>query len=95
MFALRSFDLNSSQQSTQCNFVGDSSKTGNRSVFAPDFTGSVTTNYKKKLEAGTLDLSVSLHYQTKMYFDANNRVSQAGYPLLNARASWVYCLTQW
>jgi iron complex outermembrane receptor protein len=62
---------------------------GKDMILTPEFSGNVTASYEHLLAEGKLRLTATYHYQTKIYFDADNLASQGAYGLLNLRASWT------
>lgn len=62
---------------------------GKDMILTPEFSGNVTVAYDHPLYQGDMRLTATYHYQSKMYFDTDNIVSQGGYGVLNLRASWT------
>ena len=83
---------------TACSTVGTPLNIGNTSVAydasgqqmirAPKFTASATANAHADVAGGSLDLSGTLYYSSRLFFTFDHRVSQPGYATLDARASW-------
>ena len=69
------------------NAVTDAS--GLRMQRSPEFTGNLGTRYSLAVAGGRLDLSGTLAYTSKFYFDTSQRASQGGYELLSLRAEWT------
>jgi iron complex outermembrane recepter protein len=61
---------------------------GNWTIRSPRSTFNLDMNYSHQFGIGTLGLSSSLYYSSRVYFDAANIVSQSPYTLLNMRAFW-------
>jgi len=70
------------------NGVMTENDTGKTLPRSPKWTLSLQPNYEHRFEAGMLDLNLSWFHSARVYFDNHDRVSQAPYDLLNARASW-------
>jgi iron complex outermembrane receptor protein len=70
------------------NRLGNVDASGKRMPRAPTATSTLTGDYTKRFDSGTLDLNALAYYSTKTYFDSIQRVSQGGYTILNARVSW-------
>jgi len=65
------------------------SATGNRLIYAPDWTADASVDYSHQIRAGRLGLNVSGNYDGGFFYDANNRVKQQPYVLLNAELSFA------
>jgi iron complex outermembrane recepter protein len=72
--------------------VGSSTKniddSGTPMIRSPDYSGNLTGTYVQNTSVGTFDLSGTLFYSTKLYFDVGHYVVQPGYALLNATLGW-------
>src|SRR5262249_5539646 len=55
---------------------------------APDYTATLTADYKHVFNPGTFDINANLYLSGKLYFDSIQRVSQGAYTTLAAQASW-------
>ena len=71
------------------NAQGSGDASGHHMVRAPDFTFSVTPNYRVPLAGGELMGSVTYAYNSGFYWDPQNRVKQEAYSLVNAKISWA------
>ena len=65
------------------------SASGNRLIYAPDWTADASVDYSYHFSAGQLGLNVSGNYDGGFFYDANNRVKQQPYVLLNAEVSFA------
>jgi iron complex outermembrane receptor protein len=61
---------------------------GNWLPRAPDYTATLTADYKKVFDPGTFDINANLYLSGKLYFDSIQEVSQSAYTTLAAQASW-------
>jgi len=74
---------------------------GNRQVFTPDITGSISLRYRKTVHAPTgmkLLLGAEWRYFGAQYFDLNNNIRQSPYSLLHGSAgleAGSYALLGW
>ncbi|MDB5481412.1 MAG: TonB-dependent receptor [Caulobacteraceae bacterium] len=57
-------------------------------VRSPPVTLTLTGNYTTEVLGGHLDLSSTVYYSDRFYFDAADRVSQAPFVTVAARAAW-------
>jgi outer membrane receptor protein involved in Fe transport len=64
------------------------SATGNRLPYAPQFTGTLTTDYFQSVPGGTLDFNITDYYNSGYFVEPDNRLSQRAYDLLNASIAW-------
>ena len=61
---------------------------GKRLIHAPDWTINGSIDYDHEFAAGRLGVNVSANYDGGFFFDANNRIKQKPYALLNAELSF-------
>jgi iron complex outermembrane receptor protein len=61
---------------------------GKEMIRSPEVTLTLTADYVKRFEPGKLDLSGTVYYTGKFYFDPINRLGQSPYATLNLDASW-------
>ncbi len=61
---------------------------GTPMIRSPDFSGNLTGTYVENTNSGTFDLSGTVFYSTKVYFDVGHYVVQPGYALVNATFGW-------
>jgi iron complex outermembrane recepter protein len=71
-----------------CNIIADVS--GNRMIRTPEWSGSLTANYNREFDSGTLSLSGTIYYSSKVFMEFNNRVVQPSYAKINASAGWRF-----
>jgi iron complex outermembrane receptor protein len=57
---------------------------GERLLKAPDFTGSLSLDYRKQLPGGLLESNLSGYYSSAYAWDLSRRVQTDGYALFNA-----------
>ena len=62
--------------------------TGNWTIRSPEWTYNAGLNYGHDFGFGKIGLSGNLFYSSRVYFDAQDRVSQDSYVLLNLRGTW-------
>jgi outer membrane receptor protein involved in Fe transport len=62
--------------------------TGNRLPQAQDFSGTFAADYRHALGDGSVDFNVTANYNGDFYFQADNRIRQAPYTILNATITW-------
>jgi iron complex outermembrane receptor protein len=67
--------------------IGDLS--GGIEPYSPTFTIGITTNYRKALAFGTIDLSASLYSTSRFFYDNNARIQQPAYSTAAARAAFT------
>jgi iron complex outermembrane receptor protein len=74
--------------------------TDNKMINTPDFTANLAVDQRIPLSVGQLNANVSYAYNSGFYFNADNRIKQDAYGLVNAQLSWMspketYKLTLW
>lgn len=62
---------------------------GNRTPRAPKFTGNISATYTLPTEAGDFALTGNLYHNSGFVWEADNRLKQSAYTLLNATLSWT------
>lgn len=67
----------------------------NRTTRTPKFSGQVAVNYHRDLLDGSLALTASYAYQSKIHFDPFGDTVQKSYGLLNLRAAWTDPKSHW
>lgn len=73
--------------------AGDAS--GNAMQRTPKFSGNAMLTYDTPLADGNLELSGSVTYQSKIYFDFFEDTKQNGYALVDLRAAWTAPSEAW
>jgi iron complex outermembrane recepter protein len=68
---------------------------GNTMPRSPDWTLFVTADYSHEFSAGTADLSSTVYHSDAVFSDYDNRIRQAPYTTLDARASFQPRGTNW
>jgi iron complex outermembrane recepter protein len=72
--------------------IGNTSKniddSGTPMIRSPDFSGNLTGTYVENTNIGSFDLSGTVFYSTKVYFDVGHYVVQPSYAVLNATLGW-------
>ena len=71
------------------NTVIEADVSGNDLVRTPRYTVNLTGLYNTTLAGGDLDLSGTVYYSDKFYFENGNRISQPSYTTVAARAAWT------
>lgn len=71
-----------------CNVVIDAS--GNAMIRTPKWSGSLTANYRREFDPGTLSLSATAYLSSEVFYEYGNRIRQPGFAKLNASASWAF-----
>jgi iron complex outermembrane receptor protein len=61
---------------------------GNPMIRAPDWTLTLSANYRKVFELGTLGLNGTLYHTDNYFITPDKRVQQPSYTMFNAQASW-------
>jgi iron complex outermembrane receptor protein len=61
---------------------------GTPMIRSPDFSGNLTGTYVENTSSGTFDLSGTVFYSTKLYFDVGHYVVQPSYSVVNATLGW-------
>lgn len=64
--------------------------TGNQLIRTPEFTASVSADYRIDLASGAIDLSASTTYSGPFYWDPGNRLRENGYVLVNAEIAYTF-----
>jgi iron complex outermembrane recepter protein len=62
--------------------------TGSYLPKAPTMTLNLTPIYNTELAGGNLNLSATVYYSAKYFFEPTNRIDQPSYTLIDARAAW-------
>jgi iron complex outermembrane receptor protein len=62
---------------------------GKNTLLAPTFSGNLGADYTVPMEAGDLNLNVTVSYTSKIYRLIDNSLSEPGYALVNASARWT------
>ena len=72
--------------------TGEVSKgaTGNRLIRTPEFTASLSADYRIELGRGALDLSGAGSYSGPFYWDPGNRLREDEYILVNAEIAYTF-----
>lgn len=70
-------------------------ESGNFLVRSPEFTLNSTGSYAQPLAGGLLDLSATVFYTSRFFFDSQNRIEQPAYTLLNLKASYEIANSGW
>jgi iron complex outermembrane receptor protein len=74
--------------------IGDA--TGNRTIQAPKFTSSLSTDYTIPIsQAGTLGLTATWSYNSGFYWDPQNRVREPSFSLVNGQISFTSADEAW
>jgi iron complex outermembrane receptor protein len=81
--------INTPRPNLAGNITSNIDVSGNYLNRAPKLTANLTAQYVTETSAGEIDLSSSLYYSSRYYFEANNRISQPSYALLEARAAFT------
>ncbi|HEX7781490.1 MAG TPA: TonB-dependent receptor [Sphingobium sp.] len=68
------------------NFLTSGDVAGNTLIQASKFSGSAGFDYRADTSLGGLTVNMTYAYASKFYWDADNRLAQPGYGLLNASA---------
>ena len=58
-------------------------------INTPDFTANLAVDQRVPLSIGVLDANISYAYNSGFYFNADNRVKQDAYGLVNAQLGWT------
>jgi iron complex outermembrane receptor protein len=61
---------------------------GTPMIRSPTSSSNLTGTYVENTDAGTFDLSGTVFYSTKLYFDVGHYVEQGGYAVVNATFGW-------
>lgn len=75
--------------------VSPEDATGNDLQRSPKFSGTVGVSYTHDFMGGAAQLSGTFAYQSKVYFDPFEDVTQKGYGVLNLRAAWTTPDERW
>jgi iron complex outermembrane receptor protein len=70
-----------------CLFSG--SFEGNVILLAPAFSGNIGVDYTIPMQTGDVNLNITASYISKIYRTIDDRLTEPGYPLLNASVRWT------
>lgn len=62
---------------------------GNKMINTPDFTANLALDERVPVSFGELNANISYAYNSGFYFNADNRVKQDAYGLVNAQLGWT------
>jgi iron complex outermembrane receptor protein len=65
------------------------SEAGNHTIITPPVTGNISASYKWESGAGQLQPSVTVIYNGGFYWQADNRLTQPAYTLVNSSLLWT------
>ena len=61
---------------------------GNKTIRTPDFSASLTAEYRVQSDVGEFPLSLMISHNDGYFFGSDNRFEQDAYTLVNARVGW-------
>lgn len=71
------------------NIQGSVDASDNDMIRAPDWTASVAVDYHAPLAGGEFGANISYYYNDGYFFEADNRLRQKAYSLVNAQLRWT------
>jgi iron complex outermembrane receptor protein len=70
--------------------VNTSGATGKQLIRTPEFTASVSADYRIPVGTGAVEMSGVAFYSGSFFWDPNNRLQEGAYVLLNAEVAYVF-----
>ncbi|MFA5630051.1 MAG: TonB-dependent receptor [Porticoccaceae bacterium] len=72
------------------NIVENADLSGNKMLQVPDYTVNIGFDYSIPAGAGTLGFSGNYYYNDGFYWEADNRIAQDAYNVVNAKVSYAF-----
>ena len=71
--------------------INSDGATGNELIRTPEFTASLSANYRAALDGGSaVEVNGSAYYSGRFFWDPGNRLKENGYVLLNSEIAYVF-----
>ena len=71
--------------------INSDGATGNELIRTPEFTASLSADYRAELEGGSaVEISGSAYYSGRFFWDPGNRLKEDSYVLLNSEIAYVF-----